>query len=194
MRTALLALALIGCEPMPTSGDIFAPVQVQPTTQQAEDAGEPWFDDTNTFAISSEELLASTEDAAEEPSTVPADPDAADPVDATSAEEAPTPTAQVTAPASTPSVTTPASVAATAPSPMATGWPVRLVRTLPETLPPRAIIGLPDGSETVVSPGTMLPEQGIVVISIGSSSAEIARIAPQGDYAAVQSATLTAQY
>ena len=194
MRTALLALALIGCEPMPTSGDIFAPVQIQPTTPLADDAGEPWFDDTNTFAISSEELLASTEDAADDDSTAPPAQDSAEPADAAVAEDAPTPTALTPAPVSAPSVSAPASVASTTPSPIASGWPVRLVRTLPETLPPRAIIGLPDGSETVVSPGTMLPKQGIVVISIGSTSVEIARIAPQGDYAAVQSATLTAQY
>ena len=73
-------------------------------------------------------------------------------------------------------------------------WPVRLVKTLPETNPPRAILGLPSGEELVVSPGTMLPEHGLVVIAIGPNSAQLAQITAQGDHAAVSPLTLQAMY
>ena len=74
------------------------------------------------------------------------------------------------------------------------GWPVRLVKTLPETNPPRAILGLPNGEELVVSPGSMVPAHGLVVIAIGPNSAQIAKVTPQGDHAAVSPVTLQTMY
>ncbi len=76
----------------------------------------------------------------------------------------------------------------------ATGWPLRLVATTPNAQPPRAILGLPDGQELVVRPGAMVPELGVVVMSVGAGSVEVARIVPAGDHAMVQSQTLTAQF
>ncbi len=73
-------------------------------------------------------------------------------------------------------------------------WPVRLVTTVPRATPPRAILGLPDGREVVVNPGSMVPDLGLVVIAIAPGSAELARIAPVGDHATIQSMTLQAQY
>jgi len=92
---------------------------------------------------------------------------------------------------------TPATMPA-APSQSAGGglgaWPIRLVRTLPETNPPRAILGLPSGEELVVWPGKMLPEQGLVVMSVGRERIQVAKIAANGDHAAVSEMTLTALY
>jgi len=73
----------------------------------------------------------------------------------------------------------------------ASGWPVRLVRTLPDTQPPRAILGLPDGTEIVVRPGSMVPDQGLVVIAVGREQVELARVTAMGDYASVSSLTLS---
>jgi hypothetical protein len=68
------------------------------------------------------------------------------------------------------------------------------VKTLPETNPPRAILGLPNGEELVVSPGSMVPAHGLVVIAIGPNSAQIAQVTPQGDHAAVSPVTLQTMY
>ena len=79
-------------------------------------------------------------------------------------------------------------------STQAGGWPLRLVSTVADAQPPRAILGLPDGREVVVSPGTMVPEVGVVVMSVGRSQVEVARVMPAGDHALVSSQTLSAQY
>lgn len=73
-------------------------------------------------------------------------------------------------------------------------WGVRLLTTLPQAQPPRAAIGLPDGSEVVVSPGSMLPSVGLVVLSVGPDRAQLARVKANGDHAVVDTVTLTAQY
>jgi hypothetical protein len=89
-----------------------------------------------------------------------------------------------------PAAVTPLAAISPAPSP----WPVRLVMTLPQAQPPRAILGLPGGKEIVVTPGSMVPEEGLVVMSVGRDRVQLARIQPQGDHAAVAELTLTTQY
>jgi len=75
----------------------------------------------------------------------------------------------------------------------AAAWPLRLVATVPGAQPPRAILGLPGGTEVVVTPGTMLPDAGVVVMAIGSDSVDLAEVRPAGDHAVVQGRTLQAQ-
>jgi len=85
-------------------------------------------------------------------------------------------------------------------SPVAVGlpdqpnWGVRLLKTLPTAQPPRAALGLPDGTELVVSPGSMIPEAGIVVVSVGDGVAQVARVEAAGDHAEIETVTLHAQY
>ena len=74
------------------------------------------------------------------------------------------------------------------------GWPLRLVSTTPQANPPRAILGLPDGREVVVSPGSMVPDAGVVVMAVGTGNLQLARVTANGDHAAVQTQTLSAQY
>lgn len=71
---------------------------------------------------------------------------------------------------------------------------VRVVATLLDLQPPRAVLGLPDGSEEVVRPGTMLPEHGLVVLAIGRDAVQLARITPEGFHASVQTDTIRALY
>jgi len=202
MRHAWVALMLVGCEPMPSSGSPFEPVKVETASTlpvDAEPAGEPWFDDTPAVVISSEDMDAALE-AEERGEPVP--PLASAATDASAAE----PVEVVAEPAGVPAA---AAVSAGAPSmlpsqPMSSGmtgaalgvgaWPVRLVRTLPDTFPPRAILGLPDGREIVVTPGSMVPDQGLVVVAIGRETAQLAQVSAQGDHAAIQPLMLSAQY
>jgi len=78
--------------------------------------------------------------------------------------------------------------------PKGPGWGVRLVATLPAAQPPRAVLGLPTGTEVVVSPGSMVPEVGVVVIAVGQGTVDLALVTPEGDHARVEQRTLHAQY
>ena len=90
--------------------------------------------------------------------------------------------------------------APSAPVPPAVGlasqpaWGVRLLSTLPHAQPPRAALGMPDGREVVVAPGSMLPEAGIIVVAVGANNAQLAKVTPEGDHAEIETVTLQAQY
>lgn len=67
---------------------------------------------------------------------------------------------------------------------------VRLVATLNDTTPPRAVLGLPSGEERVVRAGDMLPQVGLVVLAVGRDLVQVAQIEAQGDHARVESVFL----
>jgi hypothetical protein len=73
-------------------------------------------------------------------------------------------------------------------------WGVSLVSTLIDTQPPRAVLGLPDGTEVVVTPGSFLPDQRMVVMAIGRNAVQVSRIVPQGFSARVETQNLTSLY
>ncbi len=74
------------------------------------------------------------------------------------------------------------------------GWGVRLVSTVSSAQPPRAILGLPDGSEMVVQPGSFLPEARVFVLAIGHDQVQIAHVIPEGDRARVETEMLSSLY
>jgi hypothetical protein len=71
-----------------------------------------------------------------------------------------------------------------------TSFGVRVLGVLLDLNPPRAVLGLPDGREQVVTAGAMLPAEGVVVLAIGRDAVQIARITPQGFYARVETDTV----
>lgn len=73
-------------------------------------------------------------------------------------------------------------------------WGVRLVSTVIEAQPPRAILATADGKEIVVTPGDMLPDARVLVLAIGRDAVQIAEITPNGDHADVQTKILTSLY
>jgi hypothetical protein len=73
-------------------------------------------------------------------------------------------------------------------------FPVRLLSTLPQAQPPRAVLGLPDGKEVVVSPGSVLGTEGLVVMAVMAGRVQLAVVTPAGDHAVIQSLELSAQY
>jgi hypothetical protein len=78
--------------------------------------------------------------------------------------------------------------------PLSAGWPLRLVSTLTTTQPPRAILGLPDGEEIVVTAGEMVPKHNVVVMAVGQDRVQLAQVSPSGDHAQVSELVLVAQY
>lgn len=78
--------------------------------------------------------------------------------------------------------------------PTEAAWGVRLVQTFENRQPPRASMGMPDGEEIIVSPGSMLPDVGLVVISVGHNMVQLAKVTPAGDHATIETTTLHAQY
>jgi hypothetical protein len=73
-------------------------------------------------------------------------------------------------------------------------WGVRLVSTVVDAQPPRAILGLPDGSEAAVRPGTLLPDVGVIVLAIGQDQVQIAEVKPNGDHARITTRMVTSMY
>jgi hypothetical protein len=191
MYRLLLLSLLVACEQVAAVGNPLEPVvvtapdrvipEVTADLSETQEATEE-----APFSISSEELA---ENAKEETK--------AEPVTAVQIERASVspPTQAASTPQPSPSPAPPeAAPSSHWPQTLGKSWPVRLVTTVPNASPPRAILGLPNGKEVVVNPGTMVPEFGLVVVAISPGSAELAKIAPAGDHATIESVTLRAQY
>jgi len=186
MRWFFTLLALAACEPMPTSGNPFQPVRpaskAPAVTPVGEDPGGFDFegedrqpddnagdDGLGALALQAQLLgIPASELEAPAPAPVAPEPSLAAPVA---------------------SVAPPALWDPSAPVPDG-GWGVRLIGTLPEVQPPRAVLALADGREVVVTAGDLLPDQRIVVMAVGRHAVQIAEITPQGFYAEVRTQTL----
>ncbi len=205
-RHLLPALAVLAsaCEPVDPMDHPFQPVPVKaeavPSTAASATASatgatapvDPRFADFDQgFSISSEDLnggaaLGDDGDADAVDADTPAEEPATPP-----SEEPPAPAATTTLPVASMAASAPM-VAQVPAAPL--GWAIRLVSTLPEAQPPRAILGLPDGREIVVTPGSMVPDAGLVVLSIGTQGVQLARVQAMGDHATVDPISLTPQY
>ena len=187
----LLLLALIcGCEQIEPSGNPLQPAQVAeaaPTAVPVHVVDGPAVAEEaeEVFSLSSEEMAPDAPAEVLEEGGEPT-PSTADVSSVTPASEPVTPAASASVPA--------AAAAIGWPQQVGKAWPVRLVTTVPNASPPRAILGLPDGKEIVVNPGSMVPDFGLVVVAISPGAAELAKIAPAGDHATIESVTLRAQY
>lgn len=211
----LPALLLLACEPADPSWNLLAPVAGTfpsapapgpqgPPVQEPEGAvppaeeltpeefGDPGFD--NPFGpyadLGGEGEAAPALDDALEP------PDVADPsYDVEPVVVADAPVAAAPAPVTT-AAPEPAPVTGAplrSPASQAT-WGLRLVATVPGAVPPRGVLGLPDGRELVVQAGSLLPEVGVVVLAVGNGTLDLVEVTPAGDHATVTPRTLTAQY
>ncbi len=188
-------LPLTACEPMDDPGSPWKPVPVAPPAGEIDAAAgpqdavaierDPMFDVVEPVVIHSSELgpkdepgedaVAEVEEpAVEEPLSVQGEPE---------------PASEEPVPVPEPAMTTFQGYLQPAPG----SWPLRLVATVPGAQPPRAILGLPGGAEVVVTPGTMLPDVGVVVMAIGTETVDLAEIHPAGDHAVVQGRSLQAQ-
>jgi hypothetical protein len=71
------------------------------------------------------------------------------------------------------------------------GWGVRLVAVLPNTQPPRAVLGLASGEEVVVEPGSFVEAARVVVLAVGSEGVQVAYVEPNGDRTKVRTEMLS---
>lgn len=176
----LMLLLLAACEPVEPSGKLFTPAPAAPTAGAAAAPAveAALFDEGPTLVLTSEQMQGTPSDttlaeaAGVDPGTLPG-------------ADAPPADAPAAAPPEAP-------VALGLPD--AVQWPVRLLSTLPQAQPPRAVLGLSTGEERVVSPGSILAEQGLVVMTVTADRVQLARIEAAGDHARIETVELTAQY
>lgn len=176
MRAVFVACAFFaGCESMEPSGDVLAavdagtppaPVEVVTPTEPVD---EPLVPGEAPPEVVQEEMV----DLVTQPSLMEADE----------------PSGAEVVPAPEPATEEAVGDVAAASQPR---WGVRVLSTLSEANPPRAVVVLPDGSEEVVRPGSMLPEAGIVVLSIAKDVVEISEIETQGMYASIRTRSIQA--
>jgi len=201
-------LGLSGCETVESSGTPFQPVAVASPaaagslasaaigdTESEEPKFRMSFDGTTTKVESGPADLVA-EQKAKDASDAVAEAEKPSALDGllASAQAAPS-EPRVPAPSATGSALPPMTNAPPVADPAQIGgWPVRLVKTIPDAQPPRAVLGLPSGKEIVVTPGTMIPEQGLVVVAIGPNRVQLGQVTSQGDHANITSITLDAMY
>lgn len=198
----IAVLLLGGCEPIPPSGDIFAPVPVEEPTAPSPEA----VDDTPDLAHEVLELspaappLAEAELPPEVASTDETDPLALQAILLGKPLETARPPEPDPVEPVEPAAPTPVEVPAThrvwdpdQPLPEAT-FGVRVLSTLSHLQPPRAVLGLPDGTETVVQAGTILPDQHVIVMAIGRDVVQLARVVPEGYYARIETTNVHALF
>ena len=197
---ALLALALVvaGCEPLPPTGDPLKPLPAKTTTSAPRTSPAPSSTGASGGGYDFDEDAGDIETTEElTPTQLLARAQGLEPVPEPRPVPAPAPVAGA------PSLGTLGMATATPMRPMqpwdpATAlpveWGVSLVSTVIDTQPPRAILGLPDGTEVFVTPGSFLPEQRLVVMAIGRNAVQLSRIVPQGFSARVETQNLTSLY
>lgn len=176
-------LALAACEATEPSGRLFSPAPVEAPSAPAP-TEDLTFTEEPRLTLSSEEMAKGTL--------------AIGTAAGVNADDLPVPAGTEALPAGASAPMAPvAAPAVSAPAPLGlptSPWPVRLVSTIPQAQPPRAILGLPDGSERVVSPGSMVPELGLVVMAVTADRVQLAKVSPAGDHAAIESVEISAQY
>lgn len=178
-------LLLVACSEMPSSGHLFAPVEeAPPAAAPAPAAPDERFaaPAAAPFHITSEELAAKADGSAPDAPAAGADAAPLAPSDAAIAAAPAAPAAAASAGPALPALS------------VAAQFPVRLVSTLPQAQPPRAVLGLADGSEIVVSPGSVLGPEGLVVMAVLDGRVQLAKVRPAGDHATIEPVELTAQY
>ncbi len=74
------------------------------------------------------------------------------------------------------------------------GWRPTLIASVMEGPTPRAILAMPSGEEKIVKAGDLLSEEGVVVMTIGSSFVELAVINSEEGRAKIENLTLTEQF
>lgn len=189
MRGALMALVLlVGCDQVPPGDPLEAARPGARAVATSSGSGTGGFDfDGEDRKDEQDQAPSDADPLAIQAGLFGLDPDAV---------KAPAP---ATEPAPAPAATPVAAVAGGVPMPQwLPGQPldgtfgVRVISTLNDLQPPRAVIATANGQELVVQPGQMLPEHRMIVLAIGQGAVQLAHITPQGFYARVDTETIAA--
>jgi hypothetical protein len=193
MRVVALLVVLMaaGCEQVESSGDVFAPVMEAPPAPVEAPAEEPEVEEFDFEADERVEEDAEPRDLAPDdlaaslgievlPEETPEELVVAE-IDEPVVMEIEIPEIEI--PEAEPEPEAGWSVEV----PLEGSWGVRVVAVLRDAQPPRAILGLADGSERVVEPGTLVPEAGLVVMAIGRDAVQLAEVIPKGDHVRIKS-------
>ncbi|MCA9491424.1 MAG: hypothetical protein KC621_15940 [Myxococcales bacterium] len=185
-------LTLLACEPIPSSGRVLEPVRVTAPSRAPAAAPAPSTGPQGDFDFESEDRDGSAGEGEQDPIALQARLLGLSPDQVTRPPPAPEP---APAPAAAPAAPTVAAPIWDPSRPLPdVQFGVRVLGVLLDLQPPRAIIGLPDGREQVVTPGAMLPAEGLVVLAIGRDAVQVARVTPSGFYARVDTETIRALY
>ncbi len=175
-------MLLWACETMPSSGEVWAPAV---STQAEEGAAEVALD----VATEDDRVPGEPDPEQEEPAAAP--PGALDAhlleITGTADEEALSEEVELVPELSVQDEPSPSQGGV-----VSAAWGPRVLTTLSSLEPPRAVLALPDGSERVVRPGTLIPEIGAVVLAIGRDVVELSEVREQGVYASVHTRTIPA--
>jgi hypothetical protein len=178
--TCVLASLVAGCEVVPPTGGVLEPVPVAAPAAPAvaAPAAPPAEGGFDFDAYKAEQAEHDGAGPIEQPADLAAE---------LGADGMPIPEdAGAPPPVAAPVVAAPAPVAGPPIAAVEVALGVRLVSTLDGTVPPRAVLGLPDGQERVVQAGDLLPEARVVVLAVGRDLVQIAQITPRGDHAAIE--------
>lgn len=190
-----LLLSLIACQVMDQPGHAFSPVEIVETAttdaplkdEVLNDAEAELFDDPQ------EDLIVMGAD-------VPSDADSSS---ESSGEELHGGDVEEHAPAESVPAATPVAEMASSVSKNSNswkrptvrdGWKPTLVGTVMDGPSPHAILQMPSGDKVVVQAGDMLADDGVIVMTIGSSFVDLAVVNGLEGRASIQNITLTSQY
>jgi hypothetical protein len=194
----LIILALASCQPVANPGDPLQPVTggtdvVQATPTPLEGPQGDFDFDAEDRPVNELGATIDSESSEEELLALQARANGLDPDELSAPEPAPAPAPEPVAPAP---LQAPAAVPAWDPTQPISGgsWGIRLLATLHDVQPPRAVLGLPDGEEIVVQAGTFVEDHRLVVMAVGRDVVQVSRVTPQGFYARVETETLQALY
>jgi hypothetical protein len=185
VAVSIVATVLAGCQSMPVSGNVLAPVHVDAAPAPSSAPSPSEFDFTKDERTD--------EPATAEPAPLtPADQLAGMGIDGTAPATPAAPTPAPTTPAAPPAA--PAEAAIVWPTTPPSSWGVRLVSTVIDAQPPLAILATADGQKLVVQPGALLPDAQVIVLAIGRDAIQVGEVIAEGDHARVETKTITAQY
>ena len=183
-----LLLSVFACQFMDQPGHAFAPVKIAELEQEEtspvetpEPKSDPLFTDPqeevitmgvevppteveDTMDISPPETIEPQMDALDEGITVPTSPEVSEPVDGFRK------------------------------ATVKDGWRPTLIGVMMEGPTPRAVLAMPSGEETVVKAGDMISDEGVIIMSIGSTYVELAIIQSTEGRAQIENLTLRPQF
>jgi hypothetical protein len=192
----VIVLALVSCQQIPNPGDPLQPVAM--VAGAAVSTPAPLGGPQGDFDFDAEDrpenevgVTIDSESSEEDLLALQARANGLDPDELTAPEPTPAPVPEVQV-----QVPVPVEVPVWDPTqPLSGGsWGIRLLATLHDVQPPRAVLGLPDGQEIVVQAGTFVEAHRLVVMAVGRDVVQVSRVTPQGFYAQVETETLQALF